>query len=148
MTRIFYRFFMWKMDPISGFDIRLVFTLPPKDSKLQYKRCVHFWKNFPCLTILGLDQSDVHYSSHLSFTPRIPSSLSTVYPNLSPSPAKPLYSHLLFDPVIYYALLQPAQHMKLWQIVSIGILFIPRAWIVLIPNWLMVSPLYCVKTNS
>lgn len=44
---------------------------------------------------------------------RIPSSLSIVYPNLSPSPAKPLYSHLLFDPVIYYALPQPTQHMKL-----------------------------------
>jgi len=54
MTRIFHRFFMWKMDPISGFDIRLVLTLPPRDSTLQYKRCVHFWNNFPCLTILGL----------------------------------------------------------------------------------------------
>ena len=53
MTRIFHRFFMWKMDPISDFDIRLVFTLPPRDSTLQYKRCVHFWNNFPCLTILG-----------------------------------------------------------------------------------------------
>ena len=37
MTRIFHRFFMWKMDPISGFDIPLVFTLPPRDSTLQYK---------------------------------------------------------------------------------------------------------------
>ena len=52
MTRIFHRFFMWKMDPISGFDIPLVFTLLPRDSTLQYKRCVHFWNNFPCLTIL------------------------------------------------------------------------------------------------
>ena len=53
MTRIFHRFFMWKMDPISGFAIRLVFTLPPRDSTLQYKRCLHFWNNFPCLTILA-----------------------------------------------------------------------------------------------
>ena len=29
------------MDLMSGFDIRLVFTLPPSDSTLQYKRCVH-----------------------------------------------------------------------------------------------------------
>ena len=26
---------------VKGFDIRLVFTLPPSDSALQYKRCVH-----------------------------------------------------------------------------------------------------------
>ena len=25
-------FFMWKMDPMSGFDIHNVFTLPPTDS--------------------------------------------------------------------------------------------------------------------
>ena len=43
---------MWKMDPLSGFDIRLVFTLLPRDSTLQYKRCVHFWNNFPCITSL------------------------------------------------------------------------------------------------
>ena len=54
MNRIFQWFFMWKMDPMSGFDIRLVFTLPPRDSTLQYKRCVHFWNNFPCLTSLVL----------------------------------------------------------------------------------------------
>ena len=41
MTRIFHWFFMWKMDPMSGFDIRLVFTLPPKDSTLQYKISVY-----------------------------------------------------------------------------------------------------------
>ena len=35
-----------------GFDIRLVFTLPPRDSTLQYKRCVLFWNNFPCATSL------------------------------------------------------------------------------------------------
>ena len=45
-------FLMWKMDPMSGFDIRLVFILPPRDSTLQYKRCVHFWNNFPCITSL------------------------------------------------------------------------------------------------
>ena len=41
----FIDFFMWKMDPMSGGNIRLVFTLSPRDSKLQYKRCVHFWNN-------------------------------------------------------------------------------------------------------
>ena len=50
MSRIFHWLFMWKMDPISGFDICLVFTLPPRDSTLQYKRCVHFWNNFHCIT--------------------------------------------------------------------------------------------------
>ena len=49
MTRIFHWFFMWKMDPMSGLDIRLVFTLPPSDSTLQYKRCVHLWNNFSCI---------------------------------------------------------------------------------------------------
>ena len=44
--------FMWKMDPMSGCDIPLVFTLPPRDSTLQYKRCVHLWNKFPCNTIL------------------------------------------------------------------------------------------------
>ena len=29
-------------DPMSGCDIRLVFTLPPRDSTLQYNRCVHY----------------------------------------------------------------------------------------------------------
>ena len=50
----FIDFFMWKMDPMSGFDIRLVFTLPPRDRTLQYKRCVHFWNNFPCNTSLHI----------------------------------------------------------------------------------------------
>ena len=31
-----------------------VFTLPPRDSTLQHKRCVHFWNNFPCITSLYL----------------------------------------------------------------------------------------------
>jgi len=52
MTRIFHWFFRWKMDSMSGFDIRLVFTLPPRDSTLQYKRCVHLWNKFPCITTL------------------------------------------------------------------------------------------------
>ena len=52
MTKIFHWFFKWKMDPMSGCDIRLVFTLPPKDNTLQYKRCVHLWTNFPCIITL------------------------------------------------------------------------------------------------
>ena len=45
--------FMWKMDPRSGCNLRLVFTLPPRDSTLQYKRCVPFWNNFLCITSLS-----------------------------------------------------------------------------------------------
>ena len=52
MTRIFHWLFMWKMDPMSGFHIRLVFTLPLSDSTLQYERCVHLWNNFPCIKSL------------------------------------------------------------------------------------------------
>ena len=52
MTRIFHWFFMWKIDPMSGCDIRLVFTLSPRDSTLQYKRCVQLWNNFPYITPL------------------------------------------------------------------------------------------------
>ena len=54
MTRIFHWFFMWKMDPMKGFDISLLFTLPPRDSTLQYKRCVHFWKKLSLHNILGI----------------------------------------------------------------------------------------------
>ena len=46
MTRIFHWFCIWKMDPMLGFDIRFLFTLPPRDSTLQYKRCVHLWNTF------------------------------------------------------------------------------------------------------
>jgi len=53
MTRIFHWFYMGKMDPMSGFDIRLVFTLPPRDSTLQYTRCAHLWNNFPCIITLS-----------------------------------------------------------------------------------------------
>ena len=35
-------------------DIRLAFTLPPRDNTLQYKKCAHLWKNFPCNSTLGL----------------------------------------------------------------------------------------------
>ena len=56
---------MWNMDPMTGFDIRLVFTLPPRDRTLQYKRCVHFWNNFSCLTILVCG----HVMSHKKFGP-------------------------------------------------------------------------------
>ena len=38
-----------KMDPMSGCKIRLVFTFPPKDSTLQYKKYVHFWITFLAL---------------------------------------------------------------------------------------------------
>ena len=65
MTRIFHWFFfMFKMDPMSGFDIRLVFTLPPRDSTLQYKRCVHFWNNFPCITSSPLCLTSKKCASH------------------------------------------------------------------------------------
>ena len=40
------------MDFMSGCDIRLVFTFPPKDSTLQYKKCVHLWNNFPSISTL------------------------------------------------------------------------------------------------
>ena len=52
MTRIFHWFFMWKIDPMPDCDIRLVFTLPPRDSTLQNKRCVQLWNNFPCIITL------------------------------------------------------------------------------------------------
>ena len=39
---------------MSGCDIRLVFTLsrPVHDSILNYKKCVHLWNNFPCISTL------------------------------------------------------------------------------------------------
>ena len=51
---------MWKMDPMSGFDIRLVFTLPPSDSTLQYKRCIHLWNNFPYIKSFDQTKSRKH----------------------------------------------------------------------------------------
>ena len=52
---------------MSGFDIRLVFTLPPRDSTQQYKRCVHLCNNFPCIitlpfTICALITEDAWYT--------------------------------------------------------------------------------------
>ena len=41
------------MDSMSGCDIRLVFTFPPKDSTLQYKKSVHLKNNFPCIITLA-----------------------------------------------------------------------------------------------
>jgi len=63
-------FFMRKMDPMSGFDIRLVFTLAPRDSTLQYKRCEHFWNNFPCITSL-VSSFEKITSSKLSIISRV-----------------------------------------------------------------------------
>ena len=65
MTRIFHWFFMWQMGPLAGFDIRLVFTLPPRDSTLQYKRCVHFWNNYPCITFLTKPKILFNYANFL-----------------------------------------------------------------------------------
>ena len=53
MTRIFHTLFLKKNYSMPGCDIRLVFTFPPKDSTLQYKKCVHLWNNFPCITSLA-----------------------------------------------------------------------------------------------
>jgi len=49
---VFYDQNISKMDPMSGCDNRLVFTLPPRDITLKYKRCVHLWNNFPSIWIL------------------------------------------------------------------------------------------------
>ena len=48
-----------KMDPMSGSDNRLVFTLPPRNSTLQYKRCVHLWNNFPCIITLNMKYHEI-----------------------------------------------------------------------------------------
>ena len=56
MTRILHWFYMWKMDPMSCYDICLVFILPPRHSTLQYKKCVHLWNNFPWITSLGKEK--------------------------------------------------------------------------------------------
>ena len=77
VSRTFHWFFIWKMNPMSGFDIRLVLTLPPRDSTLQYKRCVHLWNNFICITSLFvfmfmeynlLAVINIRYSIHFNFT--------------------------------------------------------------------------------
>ena len=45
-------FIFYVKDPMSGCCIGLVFTLPPRDSTLQYKRCQLLWNNFPCICTL------------------------------------------------------------------------------------------------
>jgi len=70
MTRIFYWFFYEKDGSHVRLYIRLVFTLPPRDSTLQYKRCkrcVHFWNNFPCITSLVDPMSSLVFTSKTSF---------------------------------------------------------------------------------
>ena len=43
------------MDPMSSFNIRLVFTLPPRENWFQYVRRVYATAiNFPCIITLGL----------------------------------------------------------------------------------------------
>ena len=55
---------------MSGFDIRLVFLLVPRDSTLQYKRCVHFWNNFPCIPSLPARYyTDIESLFSLNFIP-------------------------------------------------------------------------------
>ena len=44
--------FYVKDGSMSGCDIRLVFTLPPRDSTLQYKRSVHLLNNYLYIIIL------------------------------------------------------------------------------------------------
>ena len=61
MTRIFHWFFIWKMDPMSGCDTPiLVFTLPPRDSTLQYKRCVLLWNNYLYIIIFDKTYLGLH----------------------------------------------------------------------------------------
>ena len=51
------------MDFISGCDTRLVFTFPSKDSTLKYKKCVHLWNNFSCISTLVLVKKKAQCSS-------------------------------------------------------------------------------------
>ena len=53
---------------MSGFDIRLLFTLAPRDSTLQYKRCVHFEITFLAspLPVHKYDEKDSVNSVKLS----------------------------------------------------------------------------------
>ena len=100
MTRIFHGIFLGKMDPLSGFNIRLVFTLPPRDSTLQYKRCVHLWINFFCtITLIGVTlythmsevfttkPQRIHFSPEVLFfqlqNPALPFLLRQLQPTIS-----------------------------------------------------------------
>ena len=70
MTRIFHWFFYVKDGSHVRLltSVRLVFTLPPRDSTVQFKRCIQLWNNFPCITtfIITLCQSVcVYLSMHL-----------------------------------------------------------------------------------
>ena len=55
------------MDPMSGFDIRLVFTLPPRDSTLQYKNVytseITFLAIYPWIE--PLNPRDMHTNIHI-----------------------------------------------------------------------------------
>ena len=81
MAKIFHWFFMWKMDPMSGFNICLVCTLLPRDSTLQYKRCVHghLWNNFVCiLTLTGIEFCITSIRTSLSCVPSGPSMFNAI----------------------------------------------------------------------
>jgi len=52
------------MDSLSGCDILLVFTFSPK---LQYKKCVHLWNNFPCISTLDSRIHDVSKGRWVKF---------------------------------------------------------------------------------
>ena len=52
------------MDPMSGSDIRFLFTLKPR-STLQYEKCIHLWNNY--IYILSLwTVRYTQYSVHVS----------------------------------------------------------------------------------
>ena len=105
MTRIFQLFFMWKMNPMSGFDIGLVFTLPPRDSTLQYKRCVHLWYNFPCISTSAWRSSEVKKL-------RICHKLKCSIPNILPPSGRNLwYFELWYNRIAKKRL----ENLSFWQ---------------------------------
>ena len=56
------------MDPMSGCDTpTLVFILEPKDSTLQYKKFVHHWNDFPCLTFIAVNQKQTNFWKNFYF---------------------------------------------------------------------------------
>ena len=66
-----------KMDSMSGCDIRFVITLLARDSTLQYKKCVHLWNNFPCVSTLVL--RDKQFSNNRNSIIRIESVKNKIY---------------------------------------------------------------------
>ena len=44
-------------------NIRLVFTLPPIDSTLKYKRCIDLWNNFSCIIPLEFNEIEIRLKS-------------------------------------------------------------------------------------